>query len=60
MFEQDLGIVKFYLTHIRAEGGMPRPLQTIAFVRNYFFPTSIAACAAARRAIGTLNGEQET
>ena len=28
--------------------------------RNYFLPSFIAACAAARRAIGTLKGEQET
>ncbi len=27
---------------------------------DYFLGFAIAACAAARRAIGTLNGEQET
>ena len=27
---------------------------------SYFLPSFIAACAAARRAIGTRNGEQET
>ena len=29
-------------------------------LRNYFLPSFIAACAAARRAIGTRKGEQDT
>ena len=30
------------------------------FLLNYYLSSSIAACAAASRAIGTLNGEQLT
>ena len=37
-----------------------RKLSELEGLRNYFLPSLIAAWAAARRAIGTRKGEQET
>jgi len=39
-------------------GGILRPAPQIVY--SFYFFASIAACAAASRAIGTLNGEQDT
>ena len=58
----EFSVVGFFIyTQLHKKTGVPkRSCFVVSVVIMNYLPALIAACAAARRAIGTLNGEQDT